>query len=318
MLVCEDGYSSNGMPHALTQQSIICDSDGSQSQLPAPCEPIRHRIIGTVSDAVNGATLADAEVIVTAGGEVHHLATNDWGVWTLDSAPRGPLSVAIYMTSYSDLEFELDLQSDISHGPADASLNPHLNPHSWRVVLSWQTRPSDLDAHITRHPVEGGLTLDDPATQRTHLSWRSANLWMGSTWGLNWRDNSKPSAMLDRDDVNQYGPETITFFNLDSCEYDCQFVYRVWDYCSIPSALVEDSEALVRVYNSDGLHSTFNVGQHGSNHDTDGNLGEHRWDVFMLDASGDSVEVADCSDTSCPADNTNADRNHGTCWDSVR
>jgi len=87
-------------------------------------------------------------------------------------------------------------------------------------------------------------------------------------------DTTKPAARLDRDSVDGNGiPETITFFRMDTCQYDCDFVYRVWDYCSLPDAMVDESEAVVRLYNAEGLHSTYNIGVQGQMHNGDGFAG---------------------------------------------
>jgi len=52
-LECQAGYSSNGVAHSRTIWSVTCNGDGSQSQLPAPCEPVTYRVQGEVSDAFN-------------------------------------------------------------------------------------------------------------------------------------------------------------------------------------------------------------------------------------------------------------------------
>lgn len=317
ILECEDGYSSNGLPHALTTQSVICNGDGTQSLFPSPCLPITHRIVGEVSDAVSGNLLRNAAVVVTdSSGAEHSLTTDSNGVWRMDSLMRGTVTITVTLTSYSDMTYTVNLQGDLENGPADAALNPHLEAQSWRVVLTWATNPRDLDGHVTRHPGSDAASLNDPGSQRTHLYWR--NTWMGALttnpvfWWIQTRDATKPSAMLDRDNVQGNGvPETITYFQMESCINDCKFVYRVWDYCSLPTALVDDSQALVRLYNSDGLHSQYEIGTSGMLH----NAGyEHRWDVFSLDATGSTVQVDECLDaTSCPADNTYAPYNHGSC-----
>jgi len=303
------------MPHALTTQSMMCNGDGSQSEFPSPCLPITHRIVGEVTDAVNGQLLGHAAVVVTDNsGAQHSLTTDAQGHWEIDGVTRGLVTIMVTLDLYSEITYTVNLQQDLENGPADAALNPHLEPHSWRVVLTWATNPRDLDGHVTRHPGSDGVTLSDPGSRRSHLYWR--NTWMGN-WSphpifrYNRKDMTKPSAMLDRDNVQGNGvPETTTYFKMHACQYDCKFVYRVWDYCSLPSALVDESEAFVRVYNSDGLHSTYNIGVHGHHHN---NGGEQRWDVFSLDVTGGTPQVEECASGNCPEDNTYAAWNHGRC-----
>ena len=59
-----------------------------------------------------------------------------------------------------------------------------------RLVLNWGSQPGDLDSHLLTPEIEG---------QNYHISYSNR----GSA-------NSAPYATLDTDDVNGYGPETIT------------------------------------------------------------------------------------------------------------
>lgn len=316
-LVCEDGFSSNGMPHALTEQSVFCGADGIASLLPAPCEPITHSIVGQVTDAVTGLFLSGASVTLTDSSGVPRQITSDRnGFYTFDNCLRGEITIFVTLADYTDIEITMDLQYDTDHGMLDAAMNPHLTDNSWRVVLTWLLHPRDLDAHVTRHQSPGGPTKNDPGSQRSHLNWRSdymRNSGLAYSWYV--------YAILDRDNTQGNGvPETVTFFNLDECVTDCHFVYRVWDYCSLDTALAEVSGAVVRLYNSAGLHSTYNINQHGvqhrgSNLDQDGyELLQRRWDVFQLDTSDQSrVVVSECAEGVCPEDNTDPIANHHYC-----
>jgi len=312
--------------------SVTCNGDGSQSQLPVQCEPITYRIQGEVSDAVNGELLSGATVVITdRTGTEHTVTTNSQGIWSIDSMITGNITIHVSLEEYAEWEHTLTLLHDVEHGPADTALNPHLEPNSWRAVLTWAIHPRDLDGHVTRHAAgPDAPTLIDPdcgvcghSTERTHLNWRQT--WLRSTrtnaFWMQVEDLTKPAARLDRDNVHGNGiPETITYFRMDTCEFDCLFVYRVWDYCSLPEALVAESEALVRLYNSDGLHSTFRINANGLVHSGDGyvneagfQLPERRWDVFQLDATGGEVRVEDCSSGNCPDDLTFGPNNHHWC-----
>jgi len=320
-LVCEDGYSSNGMPHALTEQSVFCGTDGTSSFLPAACVAITHRIVGEVTDAVTGALITGALVTITdSSGAVEHLTTGVYGLYIRENVMRGAVTILITKDGFTDIEITVDLQHDTEHGMLNAAMNPHLADNSWRVVLTWLVHPRDLDSHVTRHQSPGGETMNDPGSTRSHLNWR--NTWMGSSnW---WNRRNLPYAALDLDNrVGNGVPETVTFFNLDVCTYDCHFVYRVWDYCSLDTALTDESGAVVRLYNSAGLHSTYNIMQQGTQHSATGELliqqrlvdsFERRWDVFQLDASDSGgAAVQECLEGVCPEDNTNPAQNHAYC-----
>lgn len=319
-LECEDGYSANGMPHARTEEPFACNVDGTVNSLPAPCVAIRHRIVGEVTDAVTGFLLAGATVTIhDSSGNVHELVTEADGRYAFDGVTRGETTILVVRDLYTQWDMTIDLQHDTEHGMADAALNPHLEDNSWRVVLTWLVNPRDLDSHVTRHQSPGGATLDDAGSTRSHLYWRQTHL--GNNGWNSWF-TTLPSAILDQDNTWGNGiPETVTFFNLDTCVHDCHFVFRVWDYCSLDNALVEESGALVRLYNSDGLHSTYTINQQGSQHRGNGvdpftgfDLFERRWDVFQLDASDQSgVVVSECLDGACPDDNTNPNLAHAWC-----
>lgn len=320
-LVCEEGFSSNGMPHALTEQSVFCGADGTSSLLPAPCMPISHRVVGQVTDAVTGLLLSGASVTLTdSSGATQQFTTGSNGLYVIEHVMRGEITILVTMTDYTDIEITTDLQQDTQHGMLDAAMNPLLEDNSWRVILTWLVHPKDLDAHVTRHQSPGGPTLNDPGSRRSHLNWR--NDWMGSSAILWWRS---PYAVLDRDNTQGNGvPETVTLFSLDTCVSDCHFVYRVWDYCSLDTALSQLSGAVVRLYNSAGLHSTYHINQHGvqhsgSNQDAWGyDSLQRRWDVFQLDTSDQSgVVVSECLEGVCPEDNTNPVANHAFCLDDA-
>jgi len=315
-LVCEDGFSSNGMAHALTEQSVFCGPDGTTSSLPAPCEPISHRVVGEVTDAVTGLFLSGASVTLTdSSGVSIQITTGTNGLYIVNHVVRGEITILVTMADFTDIEITFDLQQDTEFGMLNAAMSPDLAENSWRVVLTWLVHPRDLDAHVTRHQSPGGPTWNDPGSSRTHLDWRNTKMQNnGFAWG-------QLSAELDQDNKIGNGvPETVTFYNLDECWYDCHFVFRVWDYCSLDTALTEESGAVVRLYNSAGLHSTYHINQHGvqhrgSNLNQDGyELLQRRWDVFQLDTSDQSrVVVTECEEGVCPEDNTDPRANHDIC-----
>jgi uncharacterized protein YfaP (DUF2135 family) len=122
-----------------------------------------------------------------------------------------------------------------------------------RVVLSWGATPSDLDSHISypgNHVYFNAKTGDD--------------------------------ADLDVDDVDSYGPETIT---LQKKRFGETYVYAVHDFVnsSNPSSdALSNSQAKVFVYVGQSLVRTYYVptGQRG-------NL----WTVFRLNGNGDFEDI---------------------------
>jgi len=324
-LECEPGYSANGMEHGVTMWNVNCEDHGSHAALPQPCVPITHRIQCQVEDAVTAEPLSHAEIVVTdADGNEETRSSGAEGVWSIDHVRRGTVTISVTKDMYTTMEYSVDLQSDFNLGDCKISLNPHLDAHSWRAVLTWGARPRDLDSHVTRHPGSNEQSLGEcPCSTRNHMSWM--NVWAGTSGLTYWR---YAAVSLDRDNVKATpetleDPETTTFFRLDSCEYDCKFVFRVWDYCSLNQALEQESEGLVRLYNAEGLHSTYRVGTEGLiNFDDYGRkswdgttpLYENRWDVFQIDASGGTPIVEDCSSGNCPDDLVQKEPNHFFCY----
>jgi Notch-like protein len=328
VLECEPGHSSNGMQHASTVWSVECGADGQHAQLPEPCVPITHRIQCTVDDAVSGALLANAHVVVTdAGGNEFTRTSNAQGVWSIEHVQAGTCSISVTLDTYTFMETTVNVQENMYGGLCNAALSPHLAAHEWRAVLQWGANPRDLDGHVTRHAGSNGRSLNEcPCSQRTHLFWQQT--WMRSMrthpflWWVQEEDPNKPAARLDRDHTMGEGtPETITFFKLDTCQDDCLFVYRVWDYCSMENAMVQESGAVVKLYNAGGLHSEYRIGQQGSMHSEDGGrvkwngdtLWEKRWDVFAIDTSDGQLTVSDCSAGGCPDEETDPWGNHNYC-----
>jgi hypothetical protein len=116
----------------------------------------------------------------------------------------------------------------------------------FRIVLNWGEFPSDLDLHLE----SGGY----------HISYR------------NMRVSADGGVKLDRDDVDSYGPETVTIGRYDP---QAEYIVYVMDYTNRnrgSSAEMGRSGALVQVYSSDRLLQTFRV---------PGGTGV-RWNIFRI------------------------------------
>lgn len=114
------------------------------------------------------------------------------------------------------------------------TVSPRTELGAVRIVLDWDSSPSDLDLHLVK---EGAY----------HISYR------------NMQSSGDGAARLDRDDTNGYGPETITIYRADkNAVYTCY----VHDYTNTNRALsnaLSKSKAVVRVYNNNELTNTFYV-----------------------------------------------------------
>jgi len=92
-----------------------------------------------------------------------------------------------------------------------------------RIVLDWDKKPADLDAHFVK---EGDY----------HISYREMTV------------TDDASARLDRDDRDGYGPETITVKDI---EEKAEYTYYVKDFTNKDaknSKQLSKSKAMVKIY----------------------------------------------------------------------
>lgn len=130
------------------------------------------------------------------------------------------------------------------------SVSPQLDIKYVRVVLDWDAKPNDLDAHFVKNGNMG-----------YHISFR------------NMKVLSDGSGNLDRDDLDGFGPETITIKELS---YESDYEFFVNDYSNnynSSSNMLSQSKANVKVYGEGRLLNQFEVpqGQTGNN-----------WHVFKV------------------------------------
>lgn len=117
-----------------------------------------------------------------------------------------------------------------------------------RVVLEWDKKPSDLDAHF--------IKVGD-----YHISYR------------NMTTSADGIARLDRDDRDGYGPETITVKHIDERS---TYRFYVHDYTNKDKSTVDKlslSKANIKVYGDNKLLESFQVPT-----DTEGIY----WQVFII------------------------------------
>jgi len=142
------------------------------------------------------------------------------------------------------------------------------NLDGMRIVLSWGSTPSDLDAHL--------------AYGSNHIFWKRKK-------GNN--------ANLDVDDVDSYGPETIT---IDQRNNGQEYVFAVHDFSDRHDAgttNLSKSQAKVFVYIGESLVRTYYISPNGQQ----GNL----WTVFKINANGEMQDINTISRLNLEADDVN-------------
>jgi len=206
-------------------------------------------ILTQIVNALDGSPIADAELSVTGGEEQFPILFSDEDGFAAFPAEIGSYQLSIRKPGFIGTVYPIRMGFDENPIEYVAALSPEVR--EYRIVLTWGARPLDLDAHLSGPKPEGG---------NFHIWYRNRILVGG-------RD------FLDRDDMDGYGPETITIYKPASGTYS----YNVHDYSnrlSSSSKALSRSGASVFVYAENRLLHTFTVPPEQA-----GNL----WKVFTID-----------------------------------
>ncbi|HPG38752.1 MAG TPA: PKD domain-containing protein [bacterium] len=210
---------------------------------------------GKVTNAITGIGIEGA--IVTVAGYAD--TTDEAGNYSFTHIPSGLLNVDFsgdprsgntpLTVQFTDLSTSaLQLVSASAEGyysysqyvmvlyagsTLNISLSPVLDEGNMRVVLTWNTTPADMDIHLYT-PAIGGKTY------QVYYSNKGDS-------------DDAPYAVLDIDDRNGTGPETITIYELQEGTYKCY----VHNYSGTPG--ITASSGLVQIFNTSGLVEAINV-----------------------------------------------------------
>jgi PKD repeat protein/uncharacterized protein YfaP (DUF2135 family) len=219
-------------------------------------------LTGLVSDAITGLPIAGATVSVAGISAI----TDSQGNYTITNIPAGtlvagfaanqtsgsaPLSVSFndqstensntvicsqtgYIT-YSNNQVVIPSGGSLT---LDISLSPTLSAGNMRFVLNWGALPEDLDSHMNTPEIEG---------QVYHIYYDAE----GSALTV-------PYSLLDYDDTDGYGPETMTIYQMHNGTYQ----YYIVNYSESPA--ITTSQAVVQIYNQAGLLHTLQVPTSGT------------------------------------------------------
>ncbi len=217
--------------------------------------------VHVLSATIKDQNIANAEVILQKNGERSASSSSNSNgratvnANTIDNADN---LLIIKKSGYSTL---------VAKCPCDGmtyALSPVLKDlNSMRIVLNWGKNPSDLDSH---------------------LSYKNQHIYWDRKQGL--------EANLDVDDVDSYGPETVTIDRRLEGQY---YVYSVHDFSDRgqPNTTnLSNSQAKVMVYTGESLIRSYYVptGQTG-------NL----WTVFRISPEGEIQDINRMSGTTVNA-----------------
>lgn len=136
------------------------------------------------------------------------------------------------------------------------SVSPALDLKEVRIVLDWDNDPKDLDAHFIKN-------------NGYHLSYRNTKILLDGR------------GELDRDDMDGYGPETITVRDIDDLG---SYTYKVHDFTNrnnVSNRSLCKSKASVKIYGKGRLLYLFQIPSQ--------KIGT-TWEVFKI-VDGEFIEV---------------------------
>ena len=214
-------------------------------------------ILGRVVDAVNGKPLANVNIeLRDYYQDTQSHVTDGSGVFIF------PVDVTQYDMMVGKQGY-IGASRKVAMGPDEIprevvfALSPEIK--EFRIVLTWGSRPRDLDAHLAGPNPDGG---------RFHI-WYRNKIMIGG------RD------FLDRDDTDKYGPETITIYKPAVGNYK----YGVFDYSNRSkrrSKRLSRSGAHVEVYGQNKLLASFDIPR-----DQKGNS----WQVFEINERHEIIPI---------------------------
>lgn len=212
-------------------------------------------IIGMISDAKTGKEVPEVNIKLRTGLDNHSsnpilvTKTNNDGNYSFANIFPGEYTMEISLNEYTTKFINVVVETGTVVKKNESIMPFETEISDFVVVLSWNDLPRDLDAHLT------GPKLN--STERFHIFYNNEI----------YEENGVKYAELDVDDVNGYGPETITSFK----QVDGVYRFFVNNY-SLDAPLVK-SGAKVELYKDGNLIKVFNIPTSGE--------GEY-WNVFEI------------------------------------
>ncbi len=235
--------------------------------------PQNRIIFGQLKDAVTGRPLVGATVNLLAPPAdkvVDTTETDKTGNYVIIAPDEGMrFTLSLSAKDYIGIKEQIDYIKEDFPRRIDTSLTGLLKTAQYRFVLSWGSKPLDLDAHLTG-PIPKSSDL-------FHISFHNMKAW-----------GTRHS--LDIDAQKGFGPETITVTRLDDGIYE----YFVHDYSNqkrLISNGLAGSQATVRLYRESEL-----IGEYTVPDSAVGTL----WRVCRINGATGEVTAVDTVETAKP------------------
>ncbi len=214
-------------------------------------------IVGRTVDAVTGDPLTDAIINITDYmNQTRQTKTDETGIFIFE-VEIGQYKLDISKEEYISTSANVRMGADETPREIVCALSPEIK--EFRIVLTWGSRPRDLDAHLSGPNPDGG----------------DFHIWYRNRYLIGGKD------FLDRDDMDKYGPETVTIYKPAVGNYR----YSVHDYTNRDSKRSKNlsrSNAQVFVYGKNKLLASFEVP-----HNFRGNC----WNVFEINEKHEIIPI---------------------------
>jgi len=299
MVMCNDGYTLDGIPGGRVMFSMRCTSRGEFSNTNLKCEEPKFHVAGEATDAQSSRIkLKKARVQFKQGEKiVGDVYTDASGLYSA-LLPMGEVTMTASKNGYIDQVKQITIESSIRKGQgADVSMSKVLPPGAWRAVVTWDERSRDIDSH-TYFGSGFGKHAYWPRSRRSVSA--------PGTGGI--------AVDLDRDDVSGFGPETTTFKSIGKCKKKgrCLLKFKIKNYSYRDKAL-GDSNVKVTLYNGNSVHSTYEIPPSVG----DAKSTWYMTTIFTIDARDGATKVIHKGDYDEPAYITDSKRGRQNWWSSL-
>ena len=178
---------------------------------------------GVVVDAVSGNGVSGATITFEPENSSHDTVTETTdsnGAFSAELEPDD-YEITIEAQGYIAETFTFTIEEGESYSGEQFVISPELSGEA-RIVLEWGAEPADLDSHL-QGETDGGDNIHVYFADKTASS------------------GSSPIADLDLDDMDGYGPETTTIYDLNGV-----YTFSVIDFRS--SGTMAQNGATVKIY----------------------------------------------------------------------
>jgi len=268
---CHAGYTVGGLSGAVVSYALECMNSGKIVAMSGnkvetnTCEQPGFQVSGVVTDAQSkDLTLSGTVLKFIRDGNVITESTSKSSGRYIATLPADSYRVEASKDGYITYEGDLTVVTSISSGgAADVALAKVLPEGEWRVTLQWAKKSRDLDS----------WTFLGKDAQEQVAFWEREIT--DSDTGI--------EAILDRDDVSGYGPETTTFKGIGTCvkKSNCLVKFYVDNYTP-DSKDMGESKAKITLYRGSSTVKEYTIPTSAGD--------ARQWPIFTLDASEGAVQ----------------------------